>query len=46
MALKKKDGLCVEAAALFGCQYVQKMYSDRDISEQADAKVKLSLSTA
>ena len=47
MALKKKDALCLEAVAVVGCQYVQKkMYSDRDIGEQANVKVKLSLSTA
>jgi hypothetical protein len=46
VALKKQDALCVEAVAVFGCQYVQKMYSDRDISEQANVKVQLSLFTA
>ena len=47
VALKKKDALCLEAVAVVGCQYVQKkMYSDRDIGEQANVKVKLSLSTA
>jgi hypothetical protein len=46
VALKKKDASCVEAVAVFGCQYVQKMYADRDISEQANLEVKLSLSIA